>query len=142
MEDSSRESLPGAKGATWRVIWSWIIAVMILVFAVSSIAYDMGQESRNAEIQKVQEKYEYGEDVRNKLRESRDSAEERSLRCLRALDSSNHYLAYKGDILYDVYLADTPEKMEKAKARVSSWYKDRGVTQERLDKQAAECTSD
>jgi len=113
---------------------------MILVFAVSSIAYDMGQESRNAEIQKVQEKYEYGEDVRNKLRDSRDEATEKALICTRTLDASMHELSHKGDILYDVYLADDPDDMAKAKARVDAWYQNREAVQERLDKGVAACT--
>lgn len=137
MGDSSRKSL--SKPESWRVIFAWVLVSIVLTFAVSSISYDLGQASREAEVEKANERYEYGEDVRGKLREARDTAQDKSLLCIRALDQISHEYAHKGNILQDVYLADTPEEMERAKVRVDQWHNTRDAVNARIDKITSEC---
>lgn len=137
MGDSSRKSL--SKPESWRVIFAWVLVSIALTFTVSSISYDLGQASREAEVEKANERYEYGEDVRGKLREARDTAQDKSLLCIRALDQISHEYAHKGNILQDVYLADTPEEMERAKVRVDQWHNTQDAVNDRIDKITSEC---
>lgn len=125
----------------WRAVWTWLIVAVVVTFAVSSISYDMGQDSRQSDLVRTQEQLKASEELAGRYKDARDNAQDKALVCTRALDASMHELAFKGDVLYDVYLSDgDAEKVERAKARVQNWYEDRDAVQERLDKGVHDCT--
>lgn len=146
METGSHKLVPRAKsGAGWRVIFAWVLVAMALTFAIGSIAYDLGQgdaeKNYTAQIAGLQEQVRYNEDVRNKLREDRDASEERSIKCLRAVDTTRHEMNRKASVLYDVYAANSEEDKRDAQARVEAWYKEREAVQANLNELMDKCVN-
>lgn len=146
METGSHKLVPSAKSGTgWRVIFAWVLVAMAMTFAVGSIAYDLGQsdaeKNYTGQIASLQEQAKYSEEVSNTLRENRDAAESRALKCLRALDSTRYEMDRKASVLYDVYAANSEEDKRDAQARVEAWYKEREAVQANLNELTDKCVN-
>lgn len=141
METGSWKSVSNSKELSWRLIFAWVLAAVVTMFVVGSIAYDMGQASQRDELVRVEERLANSEEIRDRLRDARDESDRQASNCIRAVDATRHEMSIKASVLYDVYAADNEEEAEKARARVESWYKERGAVQTKLNEAMDKCVN-
>ena len=141
METGSWKSVSNSKELSWRLIFAWVLAAVVTMFVVGSIAYDMGQASRQDELVRAEERLANSEEIRDRLRDARDESDRQASNCIRAVDATRHEASIKASILYDVYAADNEEEVEKARARVEAWYNGRDAVQDSLDEVTDKCVN-
>lgn len=141
MEAGSWKSVSNGKELSWRLIFAWVLMAVVSMFVVGSITYDMGQASQRDELVRVEERLANSEDIRDRLREARDTSDRKVSNCIRAVDATRHEASRKASVLYDVYAANSEEEVDNARARVEAWYNERDAVQGNLNEAMDKCVN-